>query len=134
MRKIFFLFIPFLLSAEDLSTCYQKGDIQCGFKLAEQYKATDIEKSKEIYLDLSQKGQGSASLELGKLFIYQNASPLKEDCRKGVAYFLNSLQSQTPDIQGFLEISKLFEQGICLEKNQQKADKYKNSYIKLKGK
>jgi hypothetical protein len=132
--KIIILFFPFFLFANDLEQCYQNGDQSCGFELAKQYETENkIEEAGNIYLDLSLHDEtGESSLALGKLFIYKMEQN-KENCRKGVSYMLNSLQGNKPNINTFLELSILFKNGVCVEKDLTKSEKYANSYKKLKG-
>lgn len=132
--KYFIFLIPLFLSANqtDLESCYKSGDSECGLLLAQQYKlAKNYEKTAEIYLDISLKTEsGSASKELGKIYIYNSGNQTKENCRKGVSYLLNGLSTKNPDIEVFLELSKIFKDGICVPKSEEKAEKYKNAFYK----
>ncbi len=135
MKKILLLLIPIFLfadSKEELIKCYNKGlgDNQCGKELAYIYKQNAEYDAAEIFLDLMIKGDTDATRELGLLYIYGKEIP--RDCKKGVSILLNSITKEDRKTAvSFLDISNLFKDGICLEKDEVKAKKYYDIYMNL---
>lgn len=122
MKKIFFLLTISLSLFAD-------------FRLdkAEQLKLDPKtqEEAADLFFQLSLEGSSYADVELGKLYIYGTGIP--QNCQRGIIYLLNGATAETPNYEGFLEASKLFENGICVKKSEEKALKYKNLYEKKKG-
>lgn len=117
-----------------LENCYANGDKSCGLQLAEVLREKkEYVRAAEIYLDLSLKGSVIATRELSLFYIYKTPG-IKWDCKKGVSLLLSSTAANTKEsIKSYLEISNLFKKGICLEKDETKANKYKKIYLsKLK--
>lgn len=116
MKIILFLFIPFLLFSDDIY-------------IGEQYeKNGEFEKAGDMYLQAYETDTtGLAAFNLGKLYLYKFETT-KENCNKGVTYLFSSLEGKPPRLEAFLELSKLFEKGICVKQDFDKAQKYKNIY------
>lgn len=153
MRFLLFLLIPLIsfssslnnfefpkndltyISTTKLENCYNKGkgDNKCGKDLALILKnqPEKEELAAEIFLDLSLKGDVEATRELGLLYIY--GKTIKRDCQKGIYILLNAADGRIDKKQStvaFKNISDLFKDGICVEKDLKKSKKYNDIYMK----
>lgn len=104
----------------ELTTCYQGGNDECGKELALIYEKKKDSRAYDIFLDLSIKGDADSMYRIGKHYIYD-----KNDCSKGIPILLNSLVEKK-DKEVFLTLYDLFNNGICVEKDKDKALKYLN--------
>lgn len=132
------ILLPILVSSlfsSELSRakeCYEMGNIDCGIQYARILKKEkQNEEAATVFLDLSLKGSYKATRELSKFYIY-GADPIKQDCKKGVAILLNSVDKNNSkdSIPSYMEISNIFLKGVCVEQSFEKAKKYKDIYMR----
>lgn len=117
---------------EKLKECYLKDNVGCGMTYAKLLKDQNRnEESASVYLDLSLKGSYAATRELSKFYIYETPG-IPQDCRKGVAILLNSVSevATKESLPSYMEISTIFQKGVCVEQSDEKAKKYKDLYVK----
>jgi TPR repeat protein len=124
-----------IVSTEELEKCYDsgRGDNKCGKDLALILKneVGKEELAAEIFLDLSLKGDVEATRELALLYIY--GKEIKQDCQKGIFILLNAADGRKNRKESniaFKNISDLFKDGICVEKDLEKYKKYNDIYLK----
>ena len=140
MKKILFLCFPLFLLASGMRTeselvsCYNsgKGDDSCGKELAYLLKKEKNDLAAEIFLDLSLKGDVDATRELGLYYIDPYTDKSVQYCKKGVIILLNAADGRVNKKQSALaykELANLFKNGICLEKSEEKYNKYNNLYL-----
>jgi hypothetical protein len=118
MKKILLLLLPVLLFSQDYS-------------LAEKYeKQQRFNEAGDLYLKMISDKDNIASRKLGLMFIYK-MNYTKENCRKGVIYLLKATSDKEGTVSdpfAYKEISTLFKNGICLNKNNTLSKKYLSLY------
>jgi len=91
------------------------------------------EAAAEKLLALSLEGEPRAMTALGRIYLYGKGVP--QNCKKGTYFLLNAVSKSKlndPDPEAMKELGLMFRRGLCVDKSEEKYEKYFKKYVKMK--